>query len=348
MEKEIKKICLNSKKIQFINIARGIAILLVLIGHGLTDCFVQNGMWQSSIAEFSFQFIYSFHMPLFFLISGFCGYKAIQLEEGTERRIYAKKRFVRLMVPYFFWGGMYVFFDIVGGNYTWKEFHLITYIYNLLKGDNANWQLWTLYTLFVCAILVLAFGKICSAEVLTVIAFVVYSIRIIINQIDGLPAWGFYTIFSKTTEMFFFYCIGILIRNKEKVICKITSKYLMIIAGVLLIAANIIIYMRKTPWLSGVTGVSGIFFIFCISYYMENKAASIVFKICGDYCMPIYILANLVQVLLRRILRYRMEVNGWVCLVISVICAATIPVLCDKYIIRKIPFVRKTLFGSST
>lgn len=61
---------MNSKRIEFIDLAKGIAILLVIIGH----CY-----W---VKEFPIvkKVIYSFHMPLFFIISGFFSKKLPLIE----------------------------------------------------------------------------------------------------------------------------------------------------------------------------------------------------------------------------------------------------------------------------
>jgi len=53
---DIKK---EKKRIQYLDIARGIAILLMIVGHGIET------------KELSYKIIYSFHMPLFLLVSGF-------------------------------------------------------------------------------------------------------------------------------------------------------------------------------------------------------------------------------------------------------------------------------------
>lgn len=59
----------NSKtniRLTYIDIARGIAILLVVIGH--LNQFYRNNLDISNPKMLSF--IYTFHMPLFFIISG--------------------------------------------------------------------------------------------------------------------------------------------------------------------------------------------------------------------------------------------------------------------------------------
>ena len=75
------------KRIEYIDIAKGVAIILVLLGH-IETC--PAGLKSS---------IYSFHMPLFFILSGYF------MKEGTELRLLAKKLFKSLMVPYLIIGG---------------------------------------------------------------------------------------------------------------------------------------------------------------------------------------------------------------------------------------------------
>ena len=54
------------KRIEYIDIAKGIGILLVIIGHAFRD----EMRVESGLAEFVYQLVYFFHMPLFFVISG--------------------------------------------------------------------------------------------------------------------------------------------------------------------------------------------------------------------------------------------------------------------------------------
>ena len=64
------------------DIAKGIAIILVIVGHG--HC----------ISHLTLSFIYSFHMPLFFIIAGYFYH-----ERGIKESV--RKDFRRLMIPYF-------------------------------------------------------------------------------------------------------------------------------------------------------------------------------------------------------------------------------------------------------
>lgn len=66
---------IKTNLIKNVDYIKGIAILLVCIGHAATPSFLP----RPHTYEYVVQAIYSFHMPLFFLISGFLSYKIIDI-----------------------------------------------------------------------------------------------------------------------------------------------------------------------------------------------------------------------------------------------------------------------------
>lgn len=82
-----------------IDVLYTIGIILVLIGHS------HSSDWSSfrgTILEKAILFIYTFHMPLFFFISGFLFQNSHSLQErgyGT----WIKDKALRLLTPYLFW-----------------------------------------------------------------------------------------------------------------------------------------------------------------------------------------------------------------------------------------------------
>jgi fucose 4-O-acetylase-like acetyltransferase len=75
-----------SKRIEYLDIAKGIGILLVVLGHNDFEV----------ISLFAQRLIYSFHMPLFFFLSGYFLNTAIPFFD------FIKKRFNALLKPFFF------------------------------------------------------------------------------------------------------------------------------------------------------------------------------------------------------------------------------------------------------
>ena len=77
----------KKKREEFIDIAKGIAILCVIIGHTWKNAYPADKRLMV--------FIYSFHMPLFFILSGWC-------LKSTDVKISSVivKKIKQLVVPY--------------------------------------------------------------------------------------------------------------------------------------------------------------------------------------------------------------------------------------------------------
>jgi fucose 4-O-acetylase-like acetyltransferase len=126
-----------SKRIEYIDIARGIGILLVVMGH--------NDFGY--VSPFAYQVIYSFHMPLFFFLSGYF------LNTTVPFFDFFKKRFNSLLKPYLF-----TIFLIYFLNVSFEKMSFRTALLRITKslygaGYYLDWvQLWFLPHLFVVSL----------------------------------------------------------------------------------------------------------------------------------------------------------------------------------------------------
>lgn len=125
---------INSKqRILYLDSLKGFAIILMVIGHAISWSFddyknlfaLDNPSDSFKRATVIYDFIYSFHMPLFFMISGYL----LSFKQGYINII--KKRFFRLMVPYIFTG----------------------FLIYLLRGYFGYWFLFSLWEVSMLAIL---------------------------------------------------------------------------------------------------------------------------------------------------------------------------------------------------
>ncbi|MEO2075938.1 MAG: acyltransferase family protein [Bacillus sp. (in: firmicutes)] len=78
---------MQKKREKWIDIAKGIGIILVVIGH--------------SGNQFAHHYFFWFHMPLFFLLSGYTFKSDINKNQFW---VWAKRRFFQLLIPYFSFG----------------------------------------------------------------------------------------------------------------------------------------------------------------------------------------------------------------------------------------------------
>lgn len=122
------------QRIEYVDYMRGIAIILVVIGHLIQF----NGFPTSNPV---FEFIYSFHMPLFFAISGYITQKVTRVETLHQYFIYLKKKFITIALPLITW-------SLLVNPYLLKEEWKIMSWEEMLMTLQHPW-LWFLKMLFV-------------------------------------------------------------------------------------------------------------------------------------------------------------------------------------------------------
>ena len=124
-------------RIEYIDIIKGLAIILVVIGHTSPN--------KMEILPYK-SLIYAFHMPLFFILSGM--FVATCRENYSLRTLkdFLHKNFVALIVPFMIWGTIYMNFSFSNLAYlcfgSWINF---AHIHTLTS-------LWFIVVLFVARI----------------------------------------------------------------------------------------------------------------------------------------------------------------------------------------------------
>ena len=107
-EIEIGKTAVRSR---YLDMLKAVNILLVLFGHciqfGSGYNYYNEGFYFMNPA---FTFIYSFHMPLFMLISGYLFGFSLKKKNWTA---VIKDKIYQLIIPLFFWGLISLFIDII-------------------------------------------------------------------------------------------------------------------------------------------------------------------------------------------------------------------------------------------
>lgn len=106
--------CYTNNRDQFWDIVKGIAIILMILGHSI-QCgqgaeFFHNSQCYNNIL---FKLIYGFHMPLFSFVSGFFFYNSIQKRNLVQL---TKKLFFQLVIPLISFGILLFIFEGDNGN----------------------------------------------------------------------------------------------------------------------------------------------------------------------------------------------------------------------------------------
>lgn len=123
-----------AKRNQFVDIMRGIAMLLVVLGHTMTGCTV------GSQETFLFNIVWSLQMPLFILISGYITKYSRLICDKKDLWQYIKRRTIAYMLPWTVWS-----FLIRGILFGQKNFLNIKDL--LWSMDSGYWFLATIWTI---------------------------------------------------------------------------------------------------------------------------------------------------------------------------------------------------------
>lgn len=222
-------------------------------------------------------------------------------------------------------------------------------IWKVPFGESPDYALWTLYTLFLLSLFSVLLVNEKNIKQWITIFFVIYIIFVLCN-INELPAG-----IEKFFTLGVWYFLGLLAGTKyNKIKEYYTNSKLMIIglASCIFVVINMIKFIFDFPYerlfiiLTSCTGIILILFISnVVSNCSENSLCRMSVSGLGKYCMDIYVLSTFVQPLIRMIVWSKLQLNYALCTVLSVALGATLSILLSKYIIRKIPVLRKLILG---
>ena len=288
-----------------IDIARGIGIFFVVLGHSIKQTQIQAA-WIRILTYI----IYSFHMPLFFCLSGFVSAKILRMHKH-ERIQYVSSRARRLLIPYFTIGLIYIPVKLKLSEAAVKPF-AVSDIWKLLIGQNPDVSLWFLYILFLIEL-------ICAALVNT------YNFRSIWYGSFFLSVAIYWlNLDIRTPKYLFFFLMGIWVRLKFED-CREAGyedamdgqDLLAFLAFVTDIIAIVFLYRTTITVTMVLTSLCGIYLVLWVSsrlvYNIDGeekepgKAARILLLL-GLFSMDIYILHEPIMTAVKLLLWNRL---GW-------------------------------------
>lgn len=199
----------NHKRIEWVDIAKGIAIILVVVGH-VGSSYGSAGLYKESfLLNFTNRFVYSFHMAAFMFISGFL----FKNKEDKKQQI--KAILISYGVPYIFFSGV------------WWEFK--TVLSSLVNTKLSFWDLvltpifpisfmWFIYALMLMEIVQVIVGKLNKTKmyVHVTLAFVLLAVQPYMASISLFNTGYVFSdlIISDVMSNYFYFCIGVYFGNK--------------------------------------------------------------------------------------------------------------------------------------
>lgn len=240
-----------SQRIEWVDTARGLGLMFVFVGHLHTP--------------FITTWIYTFHMPLFFFLSG------LVFSMHPFRKFFIKK-VERLVVPYFVLGlGIYLFYACL---YAFEHRGMADYmemLRNLIE-QKAFWTIWFLAALFLAELILWGLMKISKRkDVLALLSTLLMAATFVFYRMGGTTL---YWCFDVACVAQFFVMLGYLFRSnyskmevmlssKQRVVWMIVALLINVISGSLCIrlsgsSLDMSVGLYGNELLTIVSAVSGI------------------------------------------------------------------------------------------
>ena len=304
----------------YVDIARGIAIILVVIGHGISE----YGTGFTALEKV----IYSFHMPLFFVISGL----VFRVKDGVTLGAFAKKRAKGLMLPYLLFAGLILLSHIAeklvlkADVEFFEQLKTPSGILNtlLLTTKSAFSNLWFLPCMLAAQLLLFAILKYVKNKAAQAVLCTVLSLAVIfLSPQLALPL----CLETAVASLLFLY-LGTIIAEK-KLLDK--GKYILTAVSLAWFAAAEFVFLHffknddfsyynvqfDVPWLFVFTAISGSLLIIGISYLVKKCA---VLELLGQHSLYIFGFHYLVQNIIRIAFeKAGMELNKAIMLAVATI-----------------------------
>ena len=197
-----------SKRINYLDALKGLAIILVVIGH-IADGYLNANSFEShNLILFNiYNFIYSFHMPLFILISGFifsqAYFKNKEIKKEKIIRQILNLVYLYLVFSILQWIFKYFLSDFVNTKVGIKDLYLLVikpmapywYLYNLVCYYLVTYFLYKIIKnkyLKIGVLIVFFSLSILFFKISIIYFFVFFSIGFYINQINNEKSSNIY------------------------------------------------------------------------------------------------------------------------------------------------------------
>lgn len=315
------------KNIFYISWLQVIGPILVILGHSLNGIELY-GAWYI----FSKQFIYIFHMPLFFFISGYL----LSHNGWSKNKTYCeflKNKFLRLLLPYFVWNLIMILPKFLMKNFLTEEFSSdIVAIFKvfLYPRQNILGHTWFLAALFIIFIFTPILKKLfCSKSMLSYCAMIFGVI------LYCMPLNSEFLCISDLHKDLLFFMIGIYAGNyseDEFLNFVNNTKYIWVSVSIILTYLFLHYYDDLAVWR----------FIPCLCIIMSILSVVSVMKNidierAASYSFGIYIMHWPVMLAARVFLYQILKIDTVICVIVMVLLGWFIPVLIIEFLRHILP-----------
>ena len=316
--------CTTAKKrITWLDSLKGFAIICVVIGH-VVDGYIGGFTYPSAlVAEFGiYQALYAFHMPLFFLISGFMFSLAYIDKDCRAKASKLKTQLLDIAAVYVIFSILLVAFKVLCARFANNAASFSDLLSIGWRPIAPYWYLYVLAFFYASNIILVKFKK---RAIMATALFILSAFAAL------LPSFPTETIYQFIFFLPFFYLGTILQRSGH------TPHWSVAITGVVVACALCLLFwshstesysgiVSRLPFVNTIVALGlSIFFwkAFSAIKWLDNKA----FALCGRYCLEIYVTHCFLTAGFRNVFIALGVTNFWLCLLLNTALSTALPIL---------------------
>ena len=318
----------KNKNIQWIDYAKGIGIILVVIGHVVRGLINAELLSDTPLVEFCDRWIYSFHMPLFFIISGMLLSSSLKKSFFTVLKIKAGS----ILYPYFLWATFQTTIQILLSSYTNTPKTFLDIPKLLYQPVMQFWFLYVLFMTFWPMYLLNRFHV--SAKYILIICLTIFGLPYFVS----LGSWG---ILYQVVNYLPYVALGATINS---VMNKWLSNLGVLNLIILSLGAFVIVsvYASHTSWsnhwISLLAGTIGTFGVILLSEFLTRRKINSFLKRVGQLSLEIFLVHTLASAAVRIILQKVFHIEFVAVHIVAGVLFGILGPLCLIYLTHKVRF----------
>ncbi len=305
------------ERVRWIDISRGIAIVLVVMAHVISS-YQETGMYKDSVAfAFIHQFIYSFVMPVFMIVSGYL--VARGKRRGTKGQQVLQK-LINYGIPYVIFSVVWVLMKTLMSGVTNSKISFTDLLWIPVFPISFMWFLYALMLMQIIQVFITTDSKVFKAIHL-LLALAGYICRSYLN--DALAGTRFSESFvNDILRTYVFFLIGVYL---AETVINALHRYryaATVIGGILMIGGNIVKFMGLFPASNTVNfllSLAGSVFLVELSVIIGKCG---LLEYLGKQSLPIYVLQGL-AISSTRLLLTKLHMNDPFGIVPMIVCTVT-------------------------
>lgn len=320
------------KRLLYIDYAKAIAIILVVVGHYYPDI---HPLWYEQMRTV----IYGFHMPLFMFTSGFIYTATIRYEKYIS---FLHRKIRRLMIPYFAVSTLIITIKLLTQNNSYVEnpATAISYL-RMLYLPEAGYYTWFIWALWWMFVITPCFDTKRKRLGLLMLGIILYFLPFSFPEFFCL---------NEFKRFLIFFCLGCSTWDYKYIVKRVESIPTYIFFALFIIANCICMILFKNMLWRLILALTGIGFTISLCKWIERRNMvfySKMFSFVASSSYIIYLFHTTFEGFAKAIL-YKVPVfahlQNDILFVISafivISCGVIIPILCDVYIFKRYKFTR--------